>query len=132
MRVMVDSNVLISAGVFRSQAMADVMRTIAKSHKLVLTNTIIAEVMTVVNVKFPLKANDFGGYFAELDFEYQYIPQETVANMPIRDEKDQHILASAKLAGVDILITGDNDFFEQNYDWVTVMRPAEFIQKFGK
>ena len=48
MRIMVDSNVLISASIFESKLMAQVMKIIALEARLVLSSSIIDETRDVV------------------------------------------------------------------------------------
>lgn len=38
------------------------------------------------------------------------------------------ILHSAYLADVDVLITGDKDFFEKTYDGSVILTPADFVK----
>ncbi len=56
MRVMLDTNALISATVFRSQTMLEMMELILSTHRLVLSSYVIDELKQVVDRKFEGKA----------------------------------------------------------------------------
>ena len=52
----------------------------------------------------------------------------------IRDESDLPILASAITAGVDMIITGDKDFFcvdMSGKELPVIMSPSEFMENFS-
>lgn len=52
MRVMFDTNVLISIIVFRSQSLTDMMALVLSEHQLVLSSYVIEELKQVVARKF--------------------------------------------------------------------------------
>ena len=49
----------------------------------------------------------------------------------IRDKDDEKVLYSAILADVDILITGDKDFEEIKIGKPEILKPVEYIRKYG-
>ena len=111
MRVMPDTNILISAGLFPSSHLAKTLMDIADVHTLVISTRIIAEMQRVVDMKFPQKKMVLDKFLCNLSFEVAYTPSEIDKSYPtIRDEKDYPILASALIADVDVFITGDKDF----------------------
>ncbi|MEN3004583.1 PIN domain-containing protein [Dehalobacterium formicoaceticum] len=55
MRIMLDTNVLISAFIFKSSAMNKVIETILLEHRLVLSSFVVDELKRVVLKKFPGK-----------------------------------------------------------------------------
>lgn len=52
MRIMLDTNVLISIIVFRSQSLTDMMALVLTEHRLVLSSYVIEELKQVVARKF--------------------------------------------------------------------------------
>ena len=56
MRVMLDTNVLLSALLFPGERMNRMMRCIFEKHRLVLSSFVIEELEYVVARKFPAKA----------------------------------------------------------------------------
>ena len=55
MRVMLDTNVLLSALLFPSERMNRMMRCIFEDHRLVLSSYVVEELGFVVKRKFPTK-----------------------------------------------------------------------------
>lgn len=65
-----------------------------------------------------------------LSFEYVYTPDDIEEGLfEIRDLMDYPILYTAIIEDVDILITGDKDFFEIEIEKPEIMTPSEFIEK---
>ena len=62
MRIMLDTNVLISSIIFKSKIMNELIAAILKDHRLVLSSFVIEELKNVVQRKFK-------GRVAELDRE---------------------------------------------------------------
>jgi predicted nucleic acid-binding protein len=69
-------------------------------------------------------------FLLKMSFEMVYTP-EWQHNMPnIRDEKDKPVLASAIIADVDVLITGDKDFYDVEIERPEILSPAGFWEKY--
>ncbi len=58
MRVMLDTNVIISALLFPSERMNRLFQTIVVDHTLVISSYVIEELHTVIERKFPQRAAD--------------------------------------------------------------------------
>ena len=130
MRIMIDTNILLSALVFKSVKMADLIDYIAEKHTLVICSYTIEEFKNVVTRKSSKYNNVIDVFLSRLSFEMVYTP-EWNNNMPnIRDEKDKPILASAITADVDILITGDKDFSDIEIERPEIFTPSEFLQQY--
>ena len=131
MRILLDSNVLISSALFRGAAM-DELIAVLKKHTIILTNIIIDESIGVIKKKFPNKVGDFKRFISELTFDYTFVAEASGADYDIRDSDDSKILYSAFASQADILITGDSDFFEKTYDGIQILKPSEFVRKYSK
>lgn len=130
MRIMIDTNILLSALVFNSAHMSDLLEYIAEKHTLVIGSYVIEEFNAVVTRKSLSYKNVLDSFLSKLSFEMAYTPT-TWENAPdMRDEKDKPILASAIIADIDIFITGDKDFFGLNIERPEIFAPAEFIEKY--
>ena len=75
MRVMLDTNILISAFVFRSKKMYGVIDYIISHHELVLPSYVVDELRDVVNRKFPKAINQLDEFLTTLSFTFAYYPQ---------------------------------------------------------
>jgi len=71
-------------------------------------------------------------FLSKVSFELVYTPADIdSANYPeIRDKGDLPILVSALLSEVDVLITGDKDFFEVKIDKPEIITPREYLEKY--
>jgi putative PIN family toxin of toxin-antitoxin system len=132
MRVMLDTNILVSAIVFRSRTMDGVIEALAAGHSLVLCSHVIDELRDVVRKKFPSKAADTESFLAELPFEYFCTPQPTPKHglFEIRDPDDEAILYSAIATDVDVFVTGDKDFSDAGLGRPDIVTPIEFLERY--
>ena len=111
MRIMLDTNVLISALLFPGTRMDTMMNNIFMKHQLVLSSYVVEELKRVVQRKFPGKETAVGKMLLKMSYEYVYTPEEFDTELfHIRDMKDYPVLYTAMIEDIDILITGDKDF----------------------
>jgi len=130
MRIMVDTNVLLSALVFGSAKMTRLLEKVADEHTMILCSHIIDEFRDVVTRKSPKYNDVVDTLFGKLSFEMVYTPKWQEYMPDIRDEKDKPILAAAILADVDIIITGDGDFAAVEIERPEILSPSEFLAKY--
>ncbi len=132
MRVMLDTNIIISAIVFKSEQMNRITKLLSEKYSLVLCSSIIDELHEVVNSKFSDKVNDLEKLLLELPFEFVYTPQTLPKHnlFTIRDADDEKILYSAILADVDVFVTGDKDYDDVDIEHPEILSPAEFLLKY--
>lgn len=132
MRIMLDTNVLISGFAFSSQTIMNMIRWIGEEHQLVLSSYVIDELREVIARKAPSLARALDDFLLRLPFEMCYTPTSMPENMPfdIRDPDDEAVLYSAMLAEADILITGDKDFADVAIEKPEIMTPSAFILKY--
>lgn len=111
MRIMLDTNVLVSMLLFPTENMNNLLRTIIINHTLVLSSYVINELFVVIERKFPDKINNIEKLLRNMKYEIVYTPvniSEKLVN--IRDEFDYPIIHTAIISNIDIFITGDKDF----------------------
>lgn len=130
MRIMCDTNVLISGMLFPDSVPGKVLREIARRDALVLPTCVVEELRRVFQNKFPEKIEALDRYLERKEFEVFVTPRDfSRVDMPkIRDENDEPVLASAILAVVDFLITGDKDFMNVEIDRPIVLTPTAFLE----
>jgi len=131
MRVMVDTNILLSAFVFGSAKMASLLEKVIEEHTMVLSTYIIDEFRSVVAEKSPAYNHNIDTLFAKLSYEMAYTPTWQEFMPDIRDEKDKPILAAAILSDVDVIITGDKDFYGVDIERPEILSPAGFWEMYG-
>ena len=131
MRIMLDTNVLISALLFPGVKMDAMMNSIFTQHQLVLSSYVVDELKGVVRRKFPKKESTIEKLLMTMSFEYVYTPSEIESGLfDIRDIKDYPVLYTAIIEDVDILITGDKDFADIDIEKPEIMNPTEFMERF--
>ena len=113
--------------------MNGIIRRLAKKDSLVLCSYILDELHEVVNSKFSNKSRDLEKFLLEIPFELVYTPQTLPQHnlFAIRDTDDEKVLFSAVLADVDVLITGDKDFFDIEIERPEILTPSEFMRRYG-
>lgn len=131
MRVMIDTNVLLSALFFPSERMNQFLYTITTAHQLILSSYIIEELMRVAERKFKDKAAVIDLLLSQLPYELVYTPKHLKQGLfEIRDAKDYPVLYSAITEGVDVFITGDKDFDGLGLDKPEILSIARFLERY--
>lgn len=132
MRVMLDTNILLSAGLFDKSKLSTLTIRISNEFKIVLSSQIVEELRMVTARKFPGKKKTLENFLRRLNFEMAFTPNEIDPDIypKIRDKKDYPILASAIIAEVDVFITGDKDFSVLDLDNPEIMTIREFADKY--
>jgi len=123
MRIMIDTNILISAIVFRSESLSLLIE---------LSTYVVDELKTVVERKFLGKVKAIEKFLTVLSYELTYSPQdfEGAPLFEIRDEKNYMVLHTAIVADADILITVDKDFTDVEIERPEILTPKEFLEKY--
>ena len=129
MRVLVDTNILISAVFFPNSKVAKTLIYVAGNHDMVLSDQNIKEFREVLIRKKPETLPDAEVLLAELS--YELIPAVYHAEKLIRDVRDQPILNAAIIENVDIILNGDKDFLSLNLEHPRVMNIAMFLEHEG-
>lgn len=126
MKVMVDTNVIISALLFPASLPARILLHTTGNHVLVLCDHIVTEIRDVVSRKRPDLLGDVDMLLAQLSYELVIAPNEP--SKCIQDPKDQPILNAALMAGVDVIVSGDKHFLKLALERPKTMSPVEFWQ----
>lgn len=127
-RVLVDTNVVISALLFPKSTPAQALYVVLDEHRLVLTKWIMDELHEVVTRKRPDLLPALDDLLAGLDFELVG-PGEP--RIPIGDPDDQPILDAALASAVDVIVTGDKHFLSLNLDHPQILTARGFLDTYG-
>ncbi|MDO9084967.1 MAG: putative toxin-antitoxin system toxin component, PIN family [Anaerolineaceae bacterium] len=132
MRIMLDTNVLISLFVFKGKKFEDLFIKVCFQHTLVLSSYIIDELYEVVEKKFPGKSEFLNTFLSRIPFEQVHMPEDKPDHnlFIIRDDNDDKVLYSAIIADVDIFITGDKDFIDVVLQKPKILTPTQFLERF--
>ena len=130
MRVMIDTNVLLSALIFESTKLAELIEYITEEHHLVLCSYVIEEANEVIGRKSSNYIAVLDGFLLKISFEMVYTPSDVMIELNMRDAKDIPVIVSAIASDVDILITGDKDFADLDIERPGILTPTEFLNKY--
>lgn len=132
MRIMLDTNILISAGVFKSITINNLIELLSKKHKILIASYTFEELNEVVNKKFPNKKEHVKKFLKKMPYELVHSPNDIEEKLfDIRDEDDYIILYTAVLGNADIFITGDKDFQDVKIIKPKIMSASEFLRIYG-
>jgi len=128
-RILVDTNILISAALFPNGKVACVLDYLFETHTVVISSYSLQECEQVFIRKFPAKLSVLHRFLADIEYEHFDTPAnpDPMLFPQIRDAGDVPILASAILADVDILISGDKDFEDLNMKKPLVFTPQKYF-----
>ena len=130
MKVLIDTNVLVSAVSNEKGRPNKVLRHISRSedYEIYLTDQNLKEFREVIKRKMPRFSQFVGPFLSKLNYEVvaTIVDNEAVT---IRDTKDQPILNAAILNDLDIVLTGDKDFLSLGLDRPECLTPAEFCER---
>lgn len=131
MKVMLDTNILVSAFVFKSKKMNELIYKLSVEHEIVICSYTIEELKELVNTKFKVTQKDLDEFLKDFPFILVYSPT-TVENklFEIRDKNDYIILHTAIIENVDVFITGDKDFNDIDIDKPEIINVTEFLERY--
>jgi putative PIN family toxin of toxin-antitoxin system len=124
-RVLVDTNVIISALLFPNSTPARVLARVLDEHRLVLTDWIISELHEVVGRKRPDLLDSLDEFLAGIDYE---LASPGPTSVPISDPADQPILDAAVTGAVDFIVTGDKAFLALGLDRPRILTARAFLE----
>ena len=131
MRVLIDTNVLISAALYpNSTPYHAYVKAATYPNRGLICEQNVDEMKRIFNKKFPDRIAALDRFLSVALLTLELVPMpvdETLFEAKIRDAKDRPILRAAINADVDILLTGDKGFLESGLERPKAMTPAEFL-----
>ena len=132
MKVMLDTNILISAFVFKSKKMNELIYKLSKEHEIIICSYTVEELKELIDTKFKVSQKDLDEFLKIFPFNLVYSPTSVDNKLfNIRDKDDYIILHTAIIEDVDIFITGDKDFDDVDIDKPEIMNATEFLEKYS-
>lgn len=131
MRIMLDTNILISAFIFKSKKINELIEVLSNEHEIVICSYCVEEMKEVINKKFNVDKKSLEKFLETFSFELVYSPSQLEEKkFEIRDEEDYIILYTAIIENVDILITGDKDFKDVKIERPEILTCTEFLERY--
>ena len=131
MRVLVDTNILISAALSSNGTPYKAfLKAVTYPNKGIICDQNIEELRRIFNRKFPQKIPLLEHFLSIALLAMEVVPtpvEEAEEESHIRDVADRPIVRAALNAKVDVLLTGDKDFLESGVLNPKIMTAAEFI-----
>jgi uncharacterized protein len=127
MKVVLDCNVLISAGL-NTGTCRDVFAAVIRSHRCILSKDILGEYVTVARrQRFTKAAETLTGLIRLVSRNAVFVTPDA-SPLRVPDPKDQPYLDAALAAKADVLITGNKKHFpDPAYQGVRIVSPREFL-----
>jgi len=122
MRILIDTNVLISAFVFGGKAGKLLELLFDSNHELLVSTYIDAEFKAKLEQKWHDKAEIVYTLYHTLPFVFCESSPEQKGEL--RDTKDIPVLSDAVFHNADIILSGDKDFLEAGLEKPQVFSPA--------
>lgn len=133
MKVMLDTNILVSAFVFKSKKMNELIYKLSKEHQIIICSYTIEELKELIKTKFKVNPKNLDEFLKDFPFELVYSPTNIENKLfEIRDKDDYIILHTAIIEDIDVFITGDKDFDDVDIDKPEIMNTAGFLEKYCK
>lgn len=133
MKIMIDTNVIISAALFPNGNTAKAFfKAMMPPYEPIVCDYIVDELHRKFQEKFPEKQTELEAFlFQALSFiEIVKTPEDAIeAESKIRDVKDRPILRAALDAHADLFLTGDKDFLESSITDPRITGVAEFLKR---
>ena len=131
MKIMLDTNIIISAALFPNGRAAQAFR---KSLRFPYEPLICDYIVDELRRKFREKFSDRGSLLEEFLAIYlahiRIVPTPSAAisaENRIRDAKDRPILRAAVIAKSDLFLTGDKDFLESSIENPKIISVSQFL-----
>ena len=132
MRIMIDTNIFISAVLFpKGRAAEALYKALVAPYQPVVCDYVIDELHRKLREKFPDRTVELEAflYTALPAFDIVPTPEEAAeAEAKIRDPKDRPILRAALNAGADLFLTGDKDFLESSVEDPRIISVSAFLE----
>lgn len=131
MKVMLDTNILISSFIFKSRNIYQLIEKLSTEHQIIISEYCIEELKEVVRRKFKVKEECIDVFLESFPFNLVKTPKKIEKRLfEIRDDEDYIILHTAIIEDVDIFITGDKDFEDVDINKPKIMTIKEFLNQY--
>ena len=122
MKIMLDTNVLISAMVFGGKAGKLLFKLFDSDHELYVSEYVDHELKEKLDQKWPDKAGQIYDLYRKMDIHFCSSTKEVLGDL--RDKKDIPVLSDALFHNIDVILTGDKDFLEAYLEHPLIFSPA--------
>ncbi len=128
-RVVVDSNVWISALVFGGTPRRVLESCVQTGARIVVCEQLLAETRRIIHVTFADFADDFESLIVSLAMFIDVVRLGSQTVTVCRDPADNMILETALAGRAQVIISGDKDLLVlKHYQVASIVTPTDFVQ----
>jgi hypothetical protein len=132
-RLVVDSNVWISALVFGGQTRKVFERIVQNGDDLIVSEAIYSEVRRILHRKFPEFVLDFEGLLVALLPRIIKVELGSITIEVCRDPNDNLVLETAVIGRTTVIVSGDKDLLVlKTYQGIHILTPQQHNSEAGK
>ncbi len=132
MKIMIDTNIVISAVLFpNGKAARALHKALSTPYEPLLCDYIVDELRRKFLEKFPDKQLELESFLMNALLSIRTVPtpeEELSIEQTIRDPKDRPILRAALNEHADLFLTGDKDFLESSVKDPRIISVAAFLE----
>jgi len=126
-RVLFDTNILISALVFGGDPARILMAALEGEFRLVTSNILIAELVDVVNKKFPLSTQDLELLKEQIYNKFDIVSPTDSLDV-LNDTDDNRVLEAAIKGECEFIVTGDRELLDLGrYKKIKIVSVSDFL-----
>ena len=126
MKVMLDTNVLVATFVFGGKV-REVLKILFDTYcEIYVSQYVDSEFKRILCEKWNDRADKIYSLYRSMNFVFCSSTSEIFGHL--RDEKDIPVLSDAIYHGVDILLTGDKDFFDADIERPQIISTQNFLE----
>ena len=130
MAAVLDSNIWISAFVFRGGPLELVEMGLDGSLDIVVSQSIIDETLRVMKDKFRAKPMELERALAIMTTSARRVEPVVQVRAVKDDPNDDHVVSCAVAAGVEAILTGDKDLLRMgSFESISMVRVPDFLQR---
>lgn len=127
MKILLDTNVLISAFITHGGHSQEILMHAVHAHTLYTTDFILNEFQGKLKKKFRFSPEPVRRFVEFLDHFFQHGKTASLIPAVCRDPEDDQILADAVLNDVDLILTGDQDLLVlKNHRGIRILHPRDY------
>jgi uncharacterized protein len=128
MRVVIDSNVWISALVFGGKPRQVFERVVENGDTIITCEEILSEVRRKLNQKFPDFVHDFEAILSTMSGRVVRVKLGKFNIKICRDPDDNKVLEAAKIGQAAVIISGDKDLLTlKEFEFKPILPPQIFL-----
>ena len=132
MKIMLDTNIIISAALFpKGKAAQAFIKSLSSPYEPIICDYVLDELHRKFEEKFPEHISEMEEFLQVILMFVKIVPTptvETVEENRIRDPKDRPILRAALNNNAVLFLTGDKDFLESSVTDPRIISVADFLK----